>query len=73
MTDATLSPGAKLQLAFELFDAGVDLMRQNLRRRHPAASERELEERLVQWLRTRPGAEHGDAPGRPRPVPESAA
>lgn len=50
----------------ELHETGVALMRQNLRRRFPEASEAEVERRLVAWLRTRPGAEHGDGVGTPR-------
>ena len=42
-------------------------MRQNLRRRHPEADEAEIERGLAAWLRHRPGAEHGDAVGRPCP------
>jgi hypothetical protein len=42
---------ARLCAAFDLFDAGVDLMRQNLRRRYPRAPAREIEERLAEWLR----------------------
>ena len=49
----------------DLFDTGVDLMRQNLRRQHPQANEDAIDRRLRQWLRERPGAEFGDAPGRP--------
>lgn len=56
---------ARLRTAFDLFVAGVRMMRQNLKRRHPAASEREIEDRLRDWMRQRPGAEHGDAVGRP--------
>jgi hypothetical protein len=40
-------------------------MRQNLRRAHPAVDAAAIEELLLAWLRTRPGAEHGDAVGRP--------
>ena len=40
------------------------MMRQNLRRQTPGADEREIESRLSAWLRARPGAEHGDCPGR---------
>ncbi|WP_437489509.1 hypothetical protein WME75_10845 [Sorangium sp. So ce1014] len=61
-----------LRLAFELHDAGVALMRQNLRRRLPEASETEIDERLADWLRERPGAELGDAEGRPVPWPRRA-
>jgi hypothetical protein len=49
----------------DLFQTGVDLMRQNLRRRHPEASDREIERLLGQWLKERPGAEFGDSAGRP--------
>jgi hypothetical protein len=48
----------------DLFDTGLDLMRQNLRRDHPEADEDEIDRRLRQWLRERPGAESGDCPGR---------
>ena len=49
----------------ELFDTGVDLMRQNLRRRYPEAGDDEIERLLHEWLLDRPGAEAGDCPGRP--------
>jgi len=45
------------------------MMRQNLRRRYPDASEQEIKARLAQWLRERPGAEYGDCEGRPVPWP----
>lgn len=48
----------------DLFQTGVDLMRQNLRRRHPGASIEEIERRLAEWLQKRPGAEAGDCLGR---------
>jgi len=48
----------------ELFETGVAMKRQNLRRSHPDAGEEEIEHRLQQWLLDRPGAEHGDSPGR---------
>ena len=53
------------RLTLDLFDAGVQLMRQNLRRRNPAADDQAIERQLLSWLRERPGAEHGDAAGRP--------
>jgi hypothetical protein len=62
-----LSPAEKLSLAFELFESGIDIMRQNLRRRYPEDTPDGIEARLETWLRTRPGAEHGDAEGCPRP------
>jgi hypothetical protein len=54
----------RLRLALSLFAAGEALMRQNLRRRHPEATEDEIEARLTAWLSERPGAEQGDAVGR---------
>ncbi len=66
MASDPLSPGAKFRLTLEMFETGVELMRQNLRRSHPLASPVELDRMLVNWLRTRPGAEHGDGVGRPR-------
>jgi len=56
---------ARLRLALELFEAGERMMRQNLRRRYPDESPEQIERRLSAWLSTRPGAEHGDAEGRP--------
>ncbi len=59
----TADPAAKLRTAFDLFVAGRRLMRQNLRRRHPGASDEEIDRLLGAWMRNRPGAEHGDAVG----------
>ena len=49
----------------DLFQTGVDLMRQNIRRRHPEAPDEDVERLLYEWLLARPGAEAGDCPGRP--------
>lgn len=54
----------RFRIAMELFEDGVRLMRQNLKRAHPDAPEDEIDARLRTWLATRPGAEHGDCPGR---------
>ena len=53
----------RLQLAFDLFDAGVDMYRQTLRRRFPDADEQEIQRRLGEWLHERPGAAFGDVGG----------
>ena len=62
------SPARSVADAFrttlDVFDMGVDLMRQNLRRDHPDATDHEIDRRLRQWLQDRPGAESGDCPGR---------
>jgi len=56
---------ARMQVAFDLYETAVVMMRQNLRRRHPEADPAEIERRLSAWLRQRPGAEDGDGAGRP--------
>lgn len=45
----------------DLFAMGLALKRQTLRRQAPDVSEHEIDRRLARWLRTRPGAESGDA------------
>ena len=62
----------RLRTAFDLCEVGESMRRAQLRREHPDATEDEIEARLVAWLRTRPGAEHGDAWGRPIAWPPSA-
>ncbi len=59
------STASRLRAALDLFETGRRLMRQNLRRAYPDAEEPEIDRRLAEWMRTRPGAEFGDAPGRP--------
>jgi hypothetical protein len=57
---------AEVQQRFEatlrLAEEGIALMRQNLRRRHPDATEAEIDAKLDEWLLDRPF----DAPGRVR-------
>ncbi len=53
----------RFRVTCELFEAGCEIMRQNLKRRHPDLGTAELHVRFIEWLRDRPGAEHGDAPG----------
>ena len=47
---------ARMELAFDLYEAAEQMMRQNLRRRFPHASSQEIERRLIEWLQKRPGA-----------------
>jgi Rv0078B-related antitoxin len=66
VVDQELAAAAeRLRLALELFEAGESMMRERLRRDDPHADEAEIEARLVAWLHQRPGAENGDAAGRP--------
>ena len=63
----------RLQIALQLNELAEQMQEQNLRRAHPDASDAEIAAMLIEWLHTRPGAEHGDACGRsvpwPRPKP----
>jgi hypothetical protein len=65
MKSASSAVGDAFRTTLDLFQSGVDLMRQNLRRRHPDAGEQDIERLLHEWLLERPGAEAGDCTGRP--------
>ena len=46
-----LTTQQRMAVTFDLFSLAEKMMRQNLRRRHPAASEPEVETMLLSWLR----------------------
>jgi hypothetical protein len=73
MSERPMRPEEKLRLALDMFDTGVDLMRQRLRREHPELDLAAIERLVEEWLSTRPGAEHGDGVGIPRRPEEPAA
>ncbi len=50
-------------MAFELYEVAEAMKRQNMRRQHPELDEAEIEERVLKWLYSRPGAENGDVDG----------
>ncbi len=56
---------ARMEMVFDLYEMAEQMMRQNLRRRQPEASDQEIEDGIREWLHRRPGAEHGDGVGRP--------
>jgi len=60
-----LTAADKLRITLDMAEAGADMMRENLRRRHSDEDSAGLERRLVAWLHERPGAETGDADGVP--------
>jgi hypothetical protein len=62
----------RMRLTFDLYATGEALMRQRICREHPGLSPAEVEARLVAWLQTRPGAEHGDAEGQPGTWPRTS-
>jgi len=68
--DAAASP---LRTALDLCEMGESMRRAQLRRERPGATAEEIEDLLVAWLATRPGAEHGDAWGRPIAWPPSSS
>lgn len=44
----------RMRLLFDLYETSEEIMRQNLRRKHPEADEAEIERRLIAWLHDRP-------------------
>jgi hypothetical protein len=54
----------RFRVALDLFESGVQLRRETLRRTHPGITPGRLEELLGDWLRDRPGARDGDGPAR---------
>lgn len=52
----------RLRTALDLMATGVEMTRQRLRREFPSETTQEIADRVDQWLRRRPGAEHGDGP-----------
>jgi hypothetical protein len=65
MPSTPLSVAEAFRTTLDLFETGLNLMRQNLQRSHPEAGDEEIERLLHEWLLIRPGAEFGDCPGRP--------
>jgi hypothetical protein len=59
----------RFQTTLALFALGESMLRQKLRRTRPGASEEEIDQLIREWVERRPGAEHGDAEGRPVPWP----
>lgn len=55
----------RMKIAFDLYETAEQMKRQNILRRNPGATEEEIQEAIREWLHHRPGAEHGDAAGRP--------
>jgi hypothetical protein len=62
----------RMRLALELSELGEAMLRQRLRRKHPNASDEQIDALVAHWRHTRPGAEQGDAVGRPVPWPRRA-
>jgi hypothetical protein len=50
MQRETVDPGAQLALALEMFEVGVAMKREKLKRQFPSESDDEIERRLECWL-----------------------
>lgn len=66
---AERTAASRLREAFELYDLGIALMRQNLRRRFPQDTDSEIDGRLLDWRLRRADAPDGDGEGRVVPFP----
>lgn len=74
MTESADSPTAvRLRQAFELYDLGLEMMLQNLRRQFPDEGEAQLQQRLLDWRLHRVDAPLGDGAGRLVPFPRQQA
>lgn len=63
----------RVRVALDLFDLAEQMLRQKLRRKHPGLTEADLEASFAEWVRRRPGAEHGDGEGTPVSWPRRVA
>ena len=43
----------RAEITFELCETAEQMMRENIRRRHPELDDQDVEKRFVEWLRTR--------------------
>ena len=59
----------KLSAAFELFEIGVTMKREQLRRNHPRASGQKVEQLLRAWLIDKPPLDEAGGPWRRRQLP----
>lgn len=46
----SLTPGERLRLALQMMEDGFAMQRANLRRRHPEATDEEVDELLLAWM-----------------------
>lgn len=70
--DVLSAAARRLRTALALHEDGVAMKRAQLRRQNQTTNEEGIARRLAEWLRTRPGAELGDAEGLGKPNADSA-
>jgi hypothetical protein len=63
MNDRT--PAERMRLALDMYEVGERMQRARLRRQDPDATDEQVDALVGAWLRDRPGAEFGDAVGKP--------
>jgi hypothetical protein len=63
--DRESATAERMRLAFELAELGEAMFRQRRRRDRPELTPSEVDALVDAWRQRRPGAEHGDAQGRP--------
>lgn len=55
----------RFTVALELAELAEQMLRSRVRRKHPEYGDADIERIVDAWYAERPGAEHGDAMGRP--------
>ena len=63
--DTEDSSRQKVRTALDLLKRGTRIKTEEIRRNNPNASEREIQMRLANWIRNKPGATYGDGDGQP--------
>ena len=66
LPDPPSTPAQRLRMSLAMYEDGLAIEREKLRRQHPNASEAELSDLLAAWLHSRPMAPDGDCTGVPR-------
>lgn len=69
-TSELTTPMERVRIALELTQLAEQMLRQRLRRIRPDLDDDAIEREVDAWYMKRPGAEHGDAIGRPIDVRE---
>ena len=65
MNTADAAARERFVVALELTELAEDMLRSRLRRTHPEYTAADIEREVDAWYAHRPGAEHGNAAGRP--------
>ncbi len=66
LPDPPSTPAQRLRMSLAMYEDGLAIEREKLRRQHPDADDETIGRLLAAWLQHRPGALLGDADGVPR-------